>query len=198
MPVVVLGVDWGEHHHDLCVLDQDGSVLATRRIADGLAGMGARVLGEFGDDPNRHTGRPALLRRSPAPWRHPSPDPASEGHHRAPDRHGYARKTPLRSEPNSAKVPSVSPLPLKLKPSSDPENDPVERAVAKRPRAASVRVAAWPARRRRVVSMRASTRALARVKSARLRMPSAQASRYRSAWSSPAAAASVVHQKLHA
>jgi hypothetical protein len=36
-------------------------------------------------------------------------------------------------------------------------------------RAASVRVAAWPARRRRVVSMRVSTRALARAKSARLR-----------------------------
>jgi transposase len=31
---------WGERHHDLCVLDQDGSVLATRRIADGLAGVG--------------------------------------------------------------------------------------------------------------------------------------------------------------
>jgi transposase len=40
MPVVFLGVDWGEHHHDLCVLDQEGGVLATRRIADGLAGVG--------------------------------------------------------------------------------------------------------------------------------------------------------------
>jgi transposase len=40
MPVVFLGVDWGERHHDLCVLDQDGSVLAARRIADGLAGVG--------------------------------------------------------------------------------------------------------------------------------------------------------------
>jgi Transposase len=34
------GVDWGEAHHDLCLLDQDGSVLAARRIADGLAGVG--------------------------------------------------------------------------------------------------------------------------------------------------------------
>jgi transposase len=33
-------VDWGERHHDLCLLDQDGSVLATRRITDGLAGAG--------------------------------------------------------------------------------------------------------------------------------------------------------------
>jgi 2-keto-3-deoxy-galactonokinase len=38
--VLFVGVDWGEAHHDLCVLDQDGSVLAARRIADGLAGVG--------------------------------------------------------------------------------------------------------------------------------------------------------------
>ena len=30
-----LGIDWGEHHHDLCLLDQDGMVLAARRITDG-------------------------------------------------------------------------------------------------------------------------------------------------------------------
>ena len=35
-----LGIDWGERHHDLCLLDQDGSVLAARRIPDGLAGVG--------------------------------------------------------------------------------------------------------------------------------------------------------------
>ena len=33
-----LGIDWGEHHHDLCLLDQDGRVLAARRIADGGPG----------------------------------------------------------------------------------------------------------------------------------------------------------------
>jgi transposase len=38
--VLFVGVDWGERHHDLCLLDQDGSVLATRRFADGLAGVG--------------------------------------------------------------------------------------------------------------------------------------------------------------
>jgi transposase len=36
-----LGIDWGEAHHDLCLLDQDGIVLAARRIADGLAGVAA-------------------------------------------------------------------------------------------------------------------------------------------------------------
>jgi transposase len=35
-----LGIDWGERHHDLCLLDQDGRVLAAGRIADGLAGAG--------------------------------------------------------------------------------------------------------------------------------------------------------------
>jgi transposase len=38
--VLFLGVDWGERHHGLCLLDQDGAVLATRRIVDGLAGVG--------------------------------------------------------------------------------------------------------------------------------------------------------------
>jgi transposase len=37
--MLFLGIDWGERHHDLCLLDQDGSVLATRRIVDGLAGV---------------------------------------------------------------------------------------------------------------------------------------------------------------
>jgi len=38
--VLFLGIDWGEAHHDLCLLDHDGSVLAARRIGDGLAGVG--------------------------------------------------------------------------------------------------------------------------------------------------------------
>ena len=38
--MLFVGVDWGERHHDLCLLDQDGTVLAARRIADGLAGVG--------------------------------------------------------------------------------------------------------------------------------------------------------------
>jgi len=41
MAVLFVGVDWGERHHDLCLVDQDGGVLATRRITDGLAGVGA-------------------------------------------------------------------------------------------------------------------------------------------------------------
>jgi transposase len=37
--MLFLGIDWGEAHHDLCLLDQDGKVLAARRIADGLSGI---------------------------------------------------------------------------------------------------------------------------------------------------------------
>ena len=35
-----LGIDWGEHHHDLCLLDQDGAMLGARRVSDGPTGMG--------------------------------------------------------------------------------------------------------------------------------------------------------------
>jgi hypothetical protein len=35
-----LGGEGALAHHDLCLLDQDGGVLAARRIADGLAGVG--------------------------------------------------------------------------------------------------------------------------------------------------------------
>lgn len=36
---VFLGVDWAEDHHDLCLLDTDGTVLATRRIPEGIDGV---------------------------------------------------------------------------------------------------------------------------------------------------------------
>lgn len=38
--MIFLGVDWGEAHHDLCLLNQDGGVLAVRRVAEGLTGVG--------------------------------------------------------------------------------------------------------------------------------------------------------------
>jgi transposase len=96
---IFLGIDWAEAHHDLCLMDEAGRVLATRRIADAQAAgvaalvavigtldaqiaalearlaerfeehpdaailrsqpglgsiLGARVLAEFGDAPNRY------------------------------------------------------------------------------------------------------------------------------------------------
>lgn len=37
--MVFVGVDWGEAHHDVCLLDELGKVLGKRRIADGLEGV---------------------------------------------------------------------------------------------------------------------------------------------------------------
>ena len=36
---IFVGIDWAEAHHDVCVLDAEGRVLATRRIAEGLEGV---------------------------------------------------------------------------------------------------------------------------------------------------------------
>jgi transposase len=37
--VLLVGIDWAERHHDVCVMAADGSVLARERIADGVAGL---------------------------------------------------------------------------------------------------------------------------------------------------------------
>jgi hypothetical protein len=38
--MIFVGVDWAEAHHDVCVLDGEGSVLGRRRIADSFVGVG--------------------------------------------------------------------------------------------------------------------------------------------------------------
>src|SRR5678816_1922052 len=65
---MLFGDDWAEHHHDVYLMNETGERLASRRLPEGLAGIRvlhgliaehaedpARVLGEFGDDPNRYT-----------------------------------------------------------------------------------------------------------------------------------------------
>jgi transposase len=37
--MVFVGIDWAEAHHDVCLLDEAGSVLAKRRLPDGLEGV---------------------------------------------------------------------------------------------------------------------------------------------------------------
>jgi hypothetical protein len=37
--VLLVGIDWAERHHDVCVMATDGRVLARERIADGVAGV---------------------------------------------------------------------------------------------------------------------------------------------------------------
>ena len=51
--MIFVGIDWAEHHHDVCVLDREGRVLATTRIPDGVGGLAAlhAVLADHADDP---------------------------------------------------------------------------------------------------------------------------------------------------
>jgi hypothetical protein len=37
--VLLVGIDWAERHHDVCVMAADGSVLARERVTDGVAGV---------------------------------------------------------------------------------------------------------------------------------------------------------------
>jgi transposase len=37
--MVFVGIDWAEAHHDVCLVDEAGRVLAKRRVADGLEGL---------------------------------------------------------------------------------------------------------------------------------------------------------------
>jgi hypothetical protein len=51
--VIFVGVDWAEAHHDVCILDGDGTVLGRRKIGDSFAGVGelhALVAAHLGDD----------------------------------------------------------------------------------------------------------------------------------------------------
>jgi len=51
--VIFVGVDWAEAHHDICVLDEAGEVLARQRIPDSLLGVRNlhEMLGEHAEEP---------------------------------------------------------------------------------------------------------------------------------------------------
>ena len=51
---IFVGIDWAEAHHDISVLDEAGAVLAKRRIAEGLEGVGQlhTLLAEHAAEPN--------------------------------------------------------------------------------------------------------------------------------------------------
>ena len=52
MTGIFCGIDWAEDHHDIAVVDQQGSLLARRRINDDVAGLREllAVLAEHGDN----------------------------------------------------------------------------------------------------------------------------------------------------
>ncbi len=37
--MIFVAIDWAESHRDVCVLDREGQVLATRRIPEALEGV---------------------------------------------------------------------------------------------------------------------------------------------------------------
>ncbi len=38
--MIFVGVDWAEDHHDVCVMAEDGAVLAKRRVPHSVGGIG--------------------------------------------------------------------------------------------------------------------------------------------------------------
>jgi hypothetical protein len=52
--MIFVGVDWAEAHHDVCVLDEHGTVLGRRRVNDGVAGVADLhgLVAEHADEPN--------------------------------------------------------------------------------------------------------------------------------------------------
>jgi transposase len=37
--LVFVGIDWAEKHHDMCIIDQEGTILARSRVVDGVEGI---------------------------------------------------------------------------------------------------------------------------------------------------------------
>lgn len=53
--MIYVGIDWSEKHHDVCVMDDAGTVLGTIRVPEGIAGVGQlhQLVAEHADDPDR-------------------------------------------------------------------------------------------------------------------------------------------------
>ncbi len=53
--MIFLGDDWAEAHHDICLLDEHGNVLARRRLPEGLTGIGElhELLADHVDEPGQ-------------------------------------------------------------------------------------------------------------------------------------------------
>jgi hypothetical protein len=49
---VFCGIDWAEDHHDVALVDHDGTLIAKRRISDDVSGYGLllQLLADAGDD----------------------------------------------------------------------------------------------------------------------------------------------------
>ncbi len=51
--MIFVGIDWAEAHHDVCLVNEAGHVLAKRRVAEGLEGVGTlhALIAEHAEEP---------------------------------------------------------------------------------------------------------------------------------------------------
>ena len=51
--MIFVGIDWSEDHHDVCVLDSEGVVLAKGKVSDDVSGVGRlhAMMAEHAQDP---------------------------------------------------------------------------------------------------------------------------------------------------
>jgi hypothetical protein len=63
---VFCGIDWSERHHDVALVDQDGTLIAKRRIGESVEGFAEllTLLAEAGDSPEE----PKLLSSVMGKW----------------------------------------------------------------------------------------------------------------------------------
>ncbi|MBA3689823.1 MAG: IS110 family transposase [Actinobacteria bacterium] len=52
--MIYLGIDWAERHHDACVMDEAGAVLATSRVPEGVEGVAKlhEMASSFAEEPS--------------------------------------------------------------------------------------------------------------------------------------------------
>ena len=106
--MVFVGVDWAEAHHDVCVVDHEGAVLARRRIVEGIEGLAGLhgLLAEHAEEPDEvivgiETDRGLLVSSLVAAgYEIYAINPLAVARYR--DRHGISGASPTRATPSSS------------------------------------------------------------------------------------------------
>ena len=105
--MIYVGIDWAEAHHDVCVLDEDGGILAKGRVADDLEGVARlhQMAADHAEEPSEvvvgiETDRGLLVGSLVATgYRVYAINPMAASRYR--DRHAVSR---AKSDPGDAKV----------------------------------------------------------------------------------------------
>jgi transposase len=105
--MIYVGIDWAEAHHDVCVLDEDGGILAKGRVEDNLEGVARlhQMAADHAEDPSEvvvgiETDRGLLIGSLVATgYRVYAINPMAASRYR--DRHAVSR---AKSDPGDAKV----------------------------------------------------------------------------------------------